>query len=356
MLEWNQTVRTALADNQSSGNGASRGGRVIAAAGAKGGVGTTVVASHLAWDAARADPNMRVCLVDLDVESGDVPSYLDVSHRVSIADLAKISEDLTAAGRRRHRGGALQRPAPAADPDGDPRHRVRHAGGGPPDHRPAAHAVPPGRGRRGLGHHHDPGGGRGVRGHHPPAGHRRRAGAASGPPPGRGLGVARRGRRRPGARGGQPLRPAQRDPAGHHRHADPGRAVADPDSRSRARAGAGRQQPYAGGGPQPDLVAQPARHRGRARRDQRLPGGPRRGGRPSRAADAAGATSPPVAEAETRAVDGSGSQASPPTRAARPRRPAGRGRRRARPPWRRWPCSRSRCWSWLSRCRRSCSA
>ena len=96
MLEWNTTVRTALADSQIGNNGHSRGGRVIAAAGAKGGVGTTIVASHLAWDAARSDPNMRVCLVDLDVESGDVPSYLDVSHRVSIADLAKISEDLTA--------------------------------------------------------------------------------------------------------------------------------------------------------------------------------------------------------------------------------------------------------------------
>ena len=96
MLEWNTTVRTALADSQSGSNGHSRGGRVIAAAGAKGGVGTTVVASHLAWDAAHSDPNMRVCLVDLDMESGDVPSYLDVSHRVSIADLAKISEDLTA--------------------------------------------------------------------------------------------------------------------------------------------------------------------------------------------------------------------------------------------------------------------
>jgi pilus assembly protein CpaE len=96
MLEWNTTVRTALADSQVGSNGHSRGGRVIAAAGAKGGVGTTIIASHLAWDAARSDPNMRVCLVDLDVESGDVPSYLDVSHRVSIADLAKISEDLTA--------------------------------------------------------------------------------------------------------------------------------------------------------------------------------------------------------------------------------------------------------------------
>jgi pilus assembly protein CpaE len=96
MLEWNQTVRNVLADSQNSSRGHSRGGRVIAAAGAKGGVGTTVVASHLAWDAARSAPNMRVCLVDLDVENGDVPSYLDVSHRVSIADLAKISEDLTA--------------------------------------------------------------------------------------------------------------------------------------------------------------------------------------------------------------------------------------------------------------------
>jgi len=96
MLEWNHTVRNVLADSQSGNNGAGRGGRVIAAAGAKGGVGTTILASHLAWDAARSVPNMRVCLVDLDVENGDVPSYFDVSHRVSIADLAKISEDLTA--------------------------------------------------------------------------------------------------------------------------------------------------------------------------------------------------------------------------------------------------------------------
>lgn len=96
LLEWNQTLRSALADRESNGGGSGRGGRVIAAAGAKGGVGTTVVAAHLAWDAARSQPDMRVCLVDLDVESGDVPSYIDVSHRVSIADLAKISDDLTA--------------------------------------------------------------------------------------------------------------------------------------------------------------------------------------------------------------------------------------------------------------------
>ena len=97
LLEWNQTVRAALTDRSGANGGRdNRGARVIAVAGAKGGVGTTVIASHLAWDAARSDRQMRVCLVDLDVENGDVPSYLDVSHRVSIADLAKISEDLTA--------------------------------------------------------------------------------------------------------------------------------------------------------------------------------------------------------------------------------------------------------------------
>ncbi len=96
MVEWNTTVRSAMTDDRSSDRPNQRGGRVVAFAGAKGGVGTTVLASHLAWDAATSDKRMRVCLVDLDVENGDVPSYLDVSHRVSLADLAKISQDLTA--------------------------------------------------------------------------------------------------------------------------------------------------------------------------------------------------------------------------------------------------------------------
>lgn len=97
VLEWSQVVRTAIADSPAaSDQRASRGARVVAVAGAKGGVGTTVIASHLAWDIATSEPKMRVCLVDLDVEKGDVPSYLDVSHRVSVADLAKISEDLAA--------------------------------------------------------------------------------------------------------------------------------------------------------------------------------------------------------------------------------------------------------------------
>lgn len=96
-VEWGATMAQVLAGSQApeAGNG-SAGGRVIAVAGAKGGLGTTIIATHLAWDVVRQARGMKVCLVDLDVEKGDVPSYLDVSHRVSIADLAKISEDLTA--------------------------------------------------------------------------------------------------------------------------------------------------------------------------------------------------------------------------------------------------------------------
>ena len=97
LVEWSQRMRAAMADHGEDGGGDhDRGARVIAVAGAKGGVGATVMAAHLAWDVARSEREMRVCLVDLDVEKGDVPSYLDVSHRVSIADLAKISEDLAA--------------------------------------------------------------------------------------------------------------------------------------------------------------------------------------------------------------------------------------------------------------------
>lgn len=95
VVEWGQTVRRAVIARDSAVAGQGTGARVLTVTGAKGGVGATVVASHLAWDIATRERDLRVCLVDLDVEKGDVPSYLDVSHRVSIADLAKISEDLS---------------------------------------------------------------------------------------------------------------------------------------------------------------------------------------------------------------------------------------------------------------------
>ncbi|KOG37523.1 septum formation initiator, partial [Streptomyces varsoviensis] len=69
---------------------AGPGGRLVAVIGAKGGVGTTVTAVQLAL-AAHAG-GRGVALVDMDLQSGDIASYLDVQFRRSIADLAGISD------------------------------------------------------------------------------------------------------------------------------------------------------------------------------------------------------------------------------------------------------------------------
>jgi pilus assembly protein CpaE len=69
---------------------AGPGGTVVTVTGAKGGVGATVTAVQLAL-AARASGH-TVALLDLDLQSGDVASYLDVQFRRSIADLATITD------------------------------------------------------------------------------------------------------------------------------------------------------------------------------------------------------------------------------------------------------------------------
>lgn len=69
---------------------AGPGGTVVTVSGAKGGVGATVTAVQLAL-AARAS-GRTVALLDLDLQSGDVASYLDVQFRRSVADLAAISD------------------------------------------------------------------------------------------------------------------------------------------------------------------------------------------------------------------------------------------------------------------------
>ncbi|MGW7052552.1 AAA family ATPase [Streptomyces sp. NPDC054887] len=69
---------------------AGPGGTVVTVTGAKGGTGATVVAVQLAL-AAKAS-GRTVALVDLDLQSGDVASYLDVQFRRSIVDLAGIAD------------------------------------------------------------------------------------------------------------------------------------------------------------------------------------------------------------------------------------------------------------------------
>lgn len=66
------------------------GGKVLTVSGAKGGVGSTLTAVQLAL-AAQASGN-GTALVDLDLQAGDVGSFIDVQFRRSIADLAGISD------------------------------------------------------------------------------------------------------------------------------------------------------------------------------------------------------------------------------------------------------------------------
>ncbi|GAA3755161.1 AAA family ATPase [Streptomyces tremellae] len=66
------------------------GGRVVTVSGAKGGVGTTLVAVQLALAAAAS--GRATALADLDLQAGDVASYLDVQFRRSFADLAAIQD------------------------------------------------------------------------------------------------------------------------------------------------------------------------------------------------------------------------------------------------------------------------
>ncbi|MEN8651232.1 AAA family ATPase [Streptomyces sp. 21So2-11] len=85
---WSTGVRRHLGAGSDVFSGP--GGTVVTVTGAKGGTGATVTAVQLAL-AAKAS-GRTVALVDLDLQSGDVASYLDVQFRRSIADLAGIAD------------------------------------------------------------------------------------------------------------------------------------------------------------------------------------------------------------------------------------------------------------------------
>lgn len=93
---WSQSMRSQLAGER---RGAERGGsaaRMVAVAGAKGGAGTTTVALSLALETVAAGPKSRsVCLVDFDLQAGDVVNYLDLQHRRSVIDLLEVADDLS---------------------------------------------------------------------------------------------------------------------------------------------------------------------------------------------------------------------------------------------------------------------
>lgn len=96
------------------------GGTVVTVSGAKGGVGATLTAVQLAL-AAQAS-GRPTALVDLDLQTGDVASYLDVQFRRSVVDLAAITDlspRILAEAVFRHDSGVALLLAPAEGERGE---------------------------------------------------------------------------------------------------------------------------------------------------------------------------------------------------------------------------------------------
>ncbi|PSK91319.1 pilus assembly protein CpaE [Murinocardiopsis flavida] len=93
--DWSRTLRRHLEAASLDVPVSGGRGSILAITGGKGGVGTTTTAVQLAMLSAKA--GRVVCLVDLDLQTGDIPSYLDLSHRRSIADLVEAADDISAA-------------------------------------------------------------------------------------------------------------------------------------------------------------------------------------------------------------------------------------------------------------------
>ncbi|MFE6284808.1 CpaE family protein [Streptomyces sp. NPDC057877] len=88
VAQWSVGVRRHLGHGGDVFTGV--GGTVVTVSGAKGGVGATLTAIQLALAAGAS--GRGVVLVDMDLQSGDIASYLDVQFRRSVVDLAAITD------------------------------------------------------------------------------------------------------------------------------------------------------------------------------------------------------------------------------------------------------------------------
>jgi len=82
--------------NGHPGGSGTGSGRLLTVFSTKGGVGKTLVATNLA--AVLTDLGRRVCVVDLDVNGGDVSLMLQLSPQHTLADLAGVAADLDTSG------------------------------------------------------------------------------------------------------------------------------------------------------------------------------------------------------------------------------------------------------------------
>lgn len=89
--DWSRSMRRHLDASVESPLTGQRG-TVVAIAGSKGGTGTTTLAVQLAMASVAAENT--TCLIDLDLQTGDLPTYLDLTHRRSILDLVDVADDI----------------------------------------------------------------------------------------------------------------------------------------------------------------------------------------------------------------------------------------------------------------------
>jgi len=86
---WSRSARRHVASDEVR---AGEAGQVIAVAGAKGGVGATLIALLLARS---RSADRSVCLVDLDLQTGDLASYSGIQVRRNIVDLVEVADELS---------------------------------------------------------------------------------------------------------------------------------------------------------------------------------------------------------------------------------------------------------------------
>lgn len=92
--QWSAQMRRHLAAGAAEPEGHEGRGTMVVVAGAKGGVGTSTLATHLGYYLVRGVAGKSVCLVDLDLEKGDLGHLLGATHRLDLGDLATVADDL----------------------------------------------------------------------------------------------------------------------------------------------------------------------------------------------------------------------------------------------------------------------
>lgn len=92
-----ESIAETLSGQSRMGNAPTHRGRVITVYSAKGGCGKTTIASNLAASLSERDAS-RVCLVDLDLQFGDIATALRISPTKTISNALEMAESIDIEG------------------------------------------------------------------------------------------------------------------------------------------------------------------------------------------------------------------------------------------------------------------